>query len=72
MLALKVQVHIGIASSVYDTYVATLHYQMAYILQNYAFDISHLTAFDEALFVSIYFHTQASCVHIPREFLKRS
>ena len=35
--ALKVQVQITGASQVQDTYATTLHYQLAYKLQNHAF-----------------------------------
>ena len=38
--ALKVQVQITGASLVQDTYAATLHYQLAYRLQNHAFDMA--------------------------------
>ena len=38
--ALKVQVQITGASQVQDTFVATLHYQLAYRLQNHAFDMA--------------------------------
>ncbi|KAL4653421.1 hypothetical protein ACB092_01G301900 [Castanea dentata] len=37
--ALKVQVQITGASQVHDTFAATLHYQLAYRLQNHAFDV---------------------------------
>ena len=40
--ALKVQVQITGASQVQDTYAATLHYQLAYMLQNHAFDMAVL------------------------------
>ena len=38
--ALKVQVQITGASQVQDTFAATLHYQLAYRLQNHAFDMA--------------------------------
>ena len=37
--ALKVQVQITGASQVQDTFATTLHYWLAYRLQNHAFDI---------------------------------
>ena len=38
--ALKVQVQITGASQVQDTYATTLHFQLAYRLQNHAFDMA--------------------------------
>ena len=38
--ALKVQVQITGASQVQNTFAATLHYQLAYRLQNHAFDMA--------------------------------
>ncbi|KAI8530426.1 hypothetical protein RHMOL_Rhmol11G0057200 [Rhododendron molle] len=64
---LKVQVQIGGASQISTTYAATLHYQMAYRLQNHAFDMSLPSSTDEALFLTINAPHQASCVHVPRQ-----
>ncbi|KAI8556210.1 hypothetical protein RHMOL_Rhmol05G0234600 [Rhododendron molle] len=65
--ALKVQVQIGGASQISTTYAATLHYQMAYRLQNHAFDMSLPSSTDEALFLTVNAPHQASCVHVPRQ-----
>ena len=67
LTALKVQVQIGGASQISTTYAATLHYQMAYRLQNHAFDMSLPSSTDEALFLTVNAPHQASCVHVPRQ-----
>lgn len=64
--ALKVQVHIQGAAQAQEAIAATLHYQMAYRVQNHAYDLS-LPGGTDALFLNIEEGQSASCTHIPRQ-----
>lgn len=67
LTVLKVQIQIGGAFQISTTYAATLHYQMAYRLQNCILDMLLPTSTDEALFLTVNAPHQASCVHVPRQ-----
>ena len=53
--AFKVQVQITGASQVQDTYAATLHYQLAYKLQNHVFDVAvpEIAQADDELLIQV-------------------
>uniref|UniRef100_A0A5B7CC79 Uncharacterized protein n=1 Tax=Davidia involucrata TaxID=16924 RepID=A0A5B7CC79_DAVIN len=55
-------IQITSASQVTTTYAATLHYQMAYRVQNHAFDLVLPTNTDEALLLSIDTPNHPSCI----------
>ena len=66
--AFKVQIEIGGATQISTTSAATLHYQMAYRVQNH--DIFLPTSTDEALFLTINSPHQASCIQVSRQILR--
>lgn len=61
---LKVQLQISGAPMIPDTFLATLHYQMASCVQNHAFDLS-LPVQNDALLISVDSNKAANCVHVP-------
>ncbi|KAJ6893634.1 hypothetical protein NC652_027629 [Populus alba x Populus x berolinensis] len=66
---LKVQLQITGADQVLDTYQATLHYQMAYRVQNHAFDLV-LPVTNDALLITVDTNQRATCTHVLRKILK--
>ena len=70
--ALKVQVQIIGASQVHDTFVATLHYQLAYRLQNHAFDMAVLdiAQSNDALVIQVDPGMTPTCTFVPRQLNK--
>jgi len=66
---LKVQLQITGADQVLDTYQATLHYQMAYPVQNHAFDLV-LPVTNDALLITIDTNQRATCTHVPCQIPK--
>ncbi|KAJ6979222.1 hypothetical protein NC653_027397 [Populus alba x Populus x berolinensis] len=66
---LKVQLQITGADQVLDTYQATLHYQMAYRVQNHAFDLV-LPVTNDALLITVDTNQRATCTHVLRQILK--
>ena len=70
--ALKVQVQITRASQVQDTYAATLHYQLAYRLQNYAFDmvVPKMAQTDDALLIQVDLGLTLICTFVPRQLTR--
>ena len=66
--ALKVQGQIIGASQVQDTYAATLHYQLAYKLQNHAFDVAvpEIAQTDDALLIQVDLGLTPMCTFVPR------
>ena len=67
--ALKVQVQITRASQVQDTYAATLYYQLAYRLQNHAFDMVVLAMAQtkDALLIQVDPGMTPMCTFVPRQ-----
>ena len=70
--ALKVQVQITRASQVQDTYTATVHYQLAYRLQNYAFDMAvpKMAQTDDALLIQVDLGLTLICTFVPRQLTR--
>ncbi|KAL0010227.1 hypothetical protein SO802_005335, partial [Lithocarpus litseifolius] len=70
--ALKVQVQITGASQVQDTYAATLHYQLAYRLQNHAFDmvVPDMAQTNDALSIQVYPRMTPMCMFVPRQLTR--
>jgi len=66
---LKVQLQIAGADQVLDTYQATLHYQMAYRVQNHAFDLV-LPVTNDVLLITIDTNQRATCTYVPRQIPK--
>nr|TKR90937.1 hypothetical protein D5086_0000228410 [Populus alba] len=66
---LKVQLQITGVDQVQDTYQATLHYQMAYRVQNHAFDLV-LPVTNDALLITVDTNQRATCTHVPRQIPK--
>uniref|UniRef100_A0A6N2MSN9 Uncharacterized protein n=1 Tax=Salix viminalis TaxID=40686 RepID=A0A6N2MSN9_SALVM len=66
---LKVQLQITGADQVLDTYQATLHYQMAYRVQNHAFDLV-LPVTNDALLITVDTNQKATCTHVRRQIPK--
>ena len=66
--ALKVQVLITGSSKVQDTFATTLHYQLAYRLQNHAFDmaIPNMAQSNDALLIQVDPRMTPMCTFIPR------
>ncbi|KAL8108501.1 hypothetical protein AgCh_024812 [Apium graveolens] len=58
------------APQVAGTYIATLHYQMAYRVQNHSFDLSLPRDTGEALFLEIDAQSSSSCIHMPKQIPK--
>ena len=67
--ALKVQVQITGASQVQDTFAATLHYQLAYRLQNHAFDMAvpDMAQSNDALLIQVDPGMTPMCTFVPRQ-----
>ncbi|KAJ7001597.1 hypothetical protein NC653_011876 [Populus alba x Populus x berolinensis] len=68
---LKVQLQITSADQVLDTYQATLHYQMAYRVQNHAFELV-LPITNNDLLITVDINQRVACTHISREPRKRT
>ena len=70
--AFKVQVQIIGASQVHDTFAATLHYQLAYRLQNHAFDMAVLdiAQSNDALLIQVDPGMTPMCAFVPRQLNK--
>ena len=69
--AFKVQVQITGASLVQDTYVATLHYQFTYRLQNHVFDMAVLEmAQTDALLIQVDPGLTTMCMFVPRQLAR--
>ena len=70
--ALKVQVQIIGASQVQDTYEATLHYQLAYSLQNHAFDVAvpEIAQTDDALLIQVGPRLTPMYTFVPRQLTR--
>ena len=66
---LKVQLQITSADQVLDTYQDALHYQMAYRVQNHAFDLV-LPITNDALLITVDTNQRATCTHVPRQISK--
>ncbi|CDP22247.1 unnamed protein product [Coffea canephora] len=67
--ALKVQVQIIGVDQVQDAIAATLHYQMAYRVQNHALDLT-IPGGEDALLIQVDEKNSTSCTHIPRQISK--
>ena len=61
---LKVQLQITGADQVLEIYQATLHYQMAYRVQNHAFDLG-LPLTNDTLLITVDTNQRATCTHVP-------
>ena len=70
--ALKVKVQIIEASQVQDTYVTTLHYQLAYRLQNHAFDmeILDMAQSNDNLLIQVDPGMTLTCMFVPRQLTR--
>ena len=70
--ALKVQVQITRASQVQDTHITTLHYQLAYRLQNHAFDMAvpNMAQTNDALLIQVDPRMTPMCMFVPRQLIK--
>ncbi|KAK4607188.1 hypothetical protein RGQ29_001131 [Quercus rubra] len=70
--ALKVQVQITGASQVQDTFAVTLHYQLAYRLQNHAFDMAvpDIAQSNDALLIQVDPGITPMCTFVPRQLDK--
>ena len=70
--ALKVQVQITGAFQVQDTFAATLHYQLAYRLQNHAFDMAvpDIAQSNDALLIQVDPGMTPMCTFVPRQLDK--
>ena len=70
--AFKVHVQITRASQAQDTYAATLHYQLAYRLQNHAFDVAilEMAQIDDALLIQVDSGLTLMCTFVPRQLTK--
>ena len=70
--ALKVQVQITRASQVQDTHITTLHYQLAYRLQNHAFDMAvpDMAQTNDALLIQVDPRMTPMCMFVPRQLIK--
>ena len=70
--ALKVQVQITGASQVQDTFATTLHYQLAYRLQNHAFDMAvpDIAQSNDALLIQVDPGMTPMCTFVPRQLNK--
>ena len=70
--ALKVQVQITGASQIQDTYVATLHYQLAYRFQNHAFDmeVPDMAQTNDALLIQVDLGLTPMCTSVPRQLTR--
>ena len=70
--ALKVQVQITGASLVQDIYVDTLHYQLAYRLQNHAFDMAvpEMAQTNDALLIQVDLGLTPMCTFVLRQLTK--
>ena len=66
---LKVQLQITGADQVLDTYQATLDYQMAYRVQNHAFDLVFPVT-NDVLLITVDTNQRATCTHVPRQIPK--
>uniref|UniRef100_A0A6N2KCQ4 Uncharacterized protein n=1 Tax=Salix viminalis TaxID=40686 RepID=A0A6N2KCQ4_SALVM len=66
---LKVQLQITGADQVLDTYQATLHYQMAYRIQNHVFDLV-LPVTNDALLITVDTNQKATSTHVLRQIPK--
>ena len=67
--ALKLQVQITRASQVQDTFATTLHYQLAYRLQNHAFDmaIPDMAQSSDSLLIQVDPGMNPMCMFVPRQ-----
>ncbi|KAJ7012142.1 hypothetical protein NC653_002273 [Populus alba x Populus x berolinensis] len=68
---LKVQLQITGAYQVLDTYQAIFHYQMAYQVQNHAFDLV-LPVTNDALLITVDTNQRATYTHVPDKSQKRT
>ena len=70
--ALKVQVQITRTSQVQDTFATTLHYQLAYRLQNHAFDMAILdiAQFNDALLIQVDPRMTPMCMFVLRQLTR--
>ncbi|KAL3643584.1 hypothetical protein CASFOL_014399 [Castilleja foliolosa] len=64
---LQIQLQITGAPQIDNTYVATLHHQMAYRVQNHAMDLSLPRDTEDALLIQLESQHSPSCIHIPRQ-----
>ncbi|KAL3638190.1 hypothetical protein CASFOL_017561 [Castilleja foliolosa] len=64
---LQIQLQITGAPQIDNTYVATLHHQMAYRVQNHAMDLSLPRDTKDALLIQLESQHSPSCIHIPRQ-----
>ncbi|CDP21822.1 unnamed protein product [Coffea canephora] len=67
--SLKVHVQIIGVDQVQDAIAATLHYQMAYRVQNHALDLT-IPGGEDALLIQVDEKNSTSCTHIPRQISK--
>ncbi|KAK9986600.1 hypothetical protein SO802_031551 [Lithocarpus litseifolius] len=67
--ALKVQVQITGASQMQDTFAATLHYQLAYRLQNHAFDMAvpNIAQSNDVSLIQVDQGMTPMCTFVPRQ-----
>lgn len=67
--ALAVQVQISGAPQIATSYAATIHYQIAYRIQNHSFDIPfpEFTKAEEALFLKVDTNKVLHCTYVPRQ-----
>ena len=70
--AFKVQVQITGAFQVQDTYVVTLHYQLAYRLQNHVFNVAvpEMAQTDDALLIQVDLGLTPMCTFILRQLTR--
>ena len=70
--ALKVQVQITGASQVQDIFATTLHYQLAYRLQNHVFDMAvpDMAQSNDALLIQVDPGMTPMCTFVPRQLNK--
>ncbi|KAL3614490.1 hypothetical protein CASFOL_041576 [Castilleja foliolosa] len=64
---LQIQLQITGAPQIDNTYVVTLHHQMAYRVQNHAMDLSLPRDTEDALLIQLESQHNPSCIHIPRQ-----
>lgn len=68
---MQIQLHIIGDPQVGNIYVATLHHQMAYRVQNHVMDLSLTRDTEDTLLIQLESQHIPSCIHIPRQDLQR-
>lgn len=67
---LKFQVQISGAIPSVQTYMATLHYQLIYRVQNHAMDVALPNQTSDSIFINVESDQVPSCTYIPKQISK--